>query len=144
VVVMRRDHPLTKQGKLTLERFAGAQHAFIAPRGRPGGAVDDALAKQGLSRRIAFVTPNFLVAPSVVARTDLVITLASRVAETFARMLPLVMVPPPIELSGFRVAMYWHERRHSDPAHRFLRSELTNAARTLPTPTRSGRRSRKV
>ncbi|HVH42085.1 MAG TPA: LysR family transcriptional regulator [Labilithrix sp.] len=138
VFVVRRGHPLTR-GKLTVDRFAGARHAFIAPRGRPGGVVDEALAKRGRSRRIAFTTPNFLVAPQVVANTDLVITLASRVATVFAQALPLVLLPPPLELPGFRIAMFWHERRHADPAHQFLREEVTRAARELPASARTGR-----
>src|SRR4029077_20690955 len=73
VVVMRRGHPLTR-GPLTLERFVAAQHALIAPGGRPGGVVDDALEKLGLRRRVAFATANFLVMPQLVAKTDLVLT----------------------------------------------------------------------
>lgn len=130
VVVMRKGHPLTR-GKLTVARYAAARHAFIAPRGRPGGVVDEALAKVGRSRRIAFTTPNFLVAPQVIAKTDLVITLASRIARAFTRSLPLVMLPPPLELPGFRVSMFWHERSDADPAHRFLRGELLRVARAL-------------
>lgn len=131
VCVARRGHPLLKKGKLTLEAFAEAQHAFIAPRGTPGGAVDDALEALGRSRRIAFSTPNFLVAPQVVARTDLVITLASRVAHAFAKLLPLTLFAPPLKLPGFRVSMFWHDRKDTDPAHRFLRSQVVETAKSL-------------
>lgn len=131
VCVARRGHPLTR-GTLTPERFAAAEHAFVAPRGRPGGVVDDALAARGLRRRIAFTTPSFLVAPQVVAGSDLVITLAARVAHAFAKTLPLTLFAPPFELPDFQVAMYWHERRHADPAHRFLRAEVLGVASTLP------------
>ncbi len=131
VVVMRKGHPLAKR-KLTVARYAEAEHAFIAPSGRPGGGVvDEALARVGKTRRIAFTTPNFLVAPQVVAKTDLIITLASRIARLFAKRLPLISVPPPIPLPGFRLAMLWHERSDTDPAHRFLREQLTRAATTL-------------
>jgi len=135
VGVMRKGHPLSR-GPLTVERFAAAKHAFIAPRGRPGGAVDAALAQLGLSRRIAFTTPNFLVGPQVVAETDLVIVLAARIARVFAERLPLVLFEPPLELPSFEIAMMWHERRHADPAHRFLREEIVRVARTLPAPGR--------
>jgi hypothetical protein len=40
--------------------------------------VDDMLKEQGLTRRIAFTTPSFLVAPQVVAQTDLVMMLPAR------------------------------------------------------------------
>jgi hypothetical protein len=48
-------HPLARR-KLTVARYAEVQRAFIAPSGRPGGAVDDALAKLARSRHIAFTT----------------------------------------------------------------------------------------
>jgi DNA-binding transcriptional LysR family regulator len=131
VGVVRRGHPLSR-GKMTVERFAAARHAFVAPRGRLGGVVDDALEKLGRSRRIAFATPNFLVAPVVVAKTDLVITLAARVANEFARILPLVVFNPPFELPGFRIASFWHERQHADPSHAFLRDELSRVSAELP------------
>ena len=130
VVVMRKGHPSSRK-KLTVARYAEAQHAFIAPSGRPGGVVDEALAAVGRSRHIAFTTPNFLVAPQVIASTDLIITLASRIARAFAKRLPLLMVPPPLALRGFRIAMAWHERNDADPAHRFLRAQIVAAAQRL-------------
>lgn len=138
VGVARRGHPLLR-GALTPERFAAARHAFIAPRGRPGGAVDDALEARGLRRRIAFATPSFLVAPQVIAHSDLIITLAARVAYPFAEALPLRLFEPPLTLPGFRIAMYWHPRRHADPAHRFLRAELLRVAKALPAPPKRKR-----
>jgi len=138
VGVVRRGHPLVR-GKLTVARFAAARHAFVAPRGRLGGVVDDALEKLGCSRRIAFTTPNFLVAPWVVANSDLVITLAARVANVFSRALPLVVFRPPLELRGFRIAMFWHERREADPALAFLRDEIARSVTELPTVARPRR-----
>lgn len=143
VGVVRKGHPLLR-GKLTLDRFAQADHAFIAPGGRPGGGVvDEALARTGRARRIAFMTPSFLVAPRVVAETDLVITLASRVASTFARSLPLQLFAPPLELPGFRIAMCWHERRERDPAHRFLREEIVRVVGELPAISKRKRLARR-
>jgi DNA-binding transcriptional LysR family regulator len=145
VGVMRRGHPLAK-GRLTLARFAAASHALVAPRGQPGGIIDDLLEKHGLSRRIAFTTPSFLVAPQVVAATNLVLIVPARIAEAFVRRLPLVTFEPPLELPGFRIAMFWHHRHDSDPAHLFVRREVARAAAGLPEPSRPslGRRKRKV
>lgn len=135
VGVARRGHPILR-GKMTLDRYLGARHAFIAPRGRAGGIVDDALAKLGRSRRVAFTTPNFLVAPEIVANTDLIITLASRIARAFARTLPLSLFEPPLALPGFRIAMLWHPRHDADPAHRFLRDEIIRVSSGLEASKR--------
>jgi DNA-binding transcriptional LysR family regulator len=130
VVAMRPGNPLSR-GRLSLERFAAARHVLIAPRGQPRGVVDDMLEAHGLSRRVAFATPSFLVAPEIVARTDLVITLASRVALAFARTHRLTLRAPPLKLPGFRIAMFWHKRSDADPAQRFVRDEIARVAHAL-------------
>lgn len=143
VGVVRRGHPLTR-GKVTPARFAAAHHAVISPRGQPVGINDEAFARLGFTRRIAFSTTNFLAAPHVVAESDLVLTLAARLACTFARTMPLELFEPPLPWPDFAIAMFWHERRHADPAHLFLRAELQRAARGLPAITRPVRRKRRA
>ena len=136
VCMMREGHPLAR-GALDVARFAGARHALIAPHGRPGGAVDQALAELGLARRVAVSVPHFMVAPHLVARTDLVLTIARRVAETFAGMLPLTIVESPLSLPTFTIGMQWGERNDADPGHAWLRERLLEAARGLQRAPRA-------
>lgn len=130
VSIVRKGHPLAR-GKLTLARFAAARHALIAPRGNPGGPVDDALAARGLRRQIAFATPHFVVAPHVIAHTDLVLTLAERIAKFFVAQLPVRIVEPPLRLPRIRLAMIWHDQYDPEPAHRWLREQLTAVTAAL-------------
>ncbi|MFT3695681.1 MAG: LysR family transcriptional regulator [Kofleriaceae bacterium] len=137
VGVMRRGHPLAR-GRMTLARFAAARHALIAPRGEPGGFVDDLLRERGLERRVAYMTPSFLAAPLIVAATDLLLVLPARVAETFVQRGDLTTFEPPVNLPGFRIAMFWHDRHDADPAHRLLRTEIAELAKAMPRLTRPG------
>jgi DNA-binding transcriptional LysR family regulator len=130
VCVMRKGHPALRK-ELDLQTFVGLPHALVAPRGRAGSFVDDALAAKGLSRRVALMIPHFLVAPLVIASSDLVITLAARVANTFAEMVPLVIRRPPLMLPGFTTYQVWHERRRNDPAHAWLRKTLAEVSIAL-------------
>lgn len=130
VSVCRRGHPLLR-GTITAKRYAETPHVLIAPTGRPGGHVDLALAKRGLTRRIAFMTPSFIVAPHIIAKTDYVLTIASRVAKTLPKTLGLVTFQPPVTVPGFTMAMYWHTRHATDPAHVYLRETLSNASSKL-------------
>jgi DNA-binding transcriptional LysR family regulator len=125
VCVVRDGHPLTR-GRLTLARFAAAKHVLIAPRGRPGGPIDDALAARGLERQIAVAVPHFLAAPHIVAQTDLVLTMAARIAASFATVLPLRILELPFELPPVRGSMLWHERHTSDPGHAWFRQRLAD------------------
>jgi len=90
--------------------------------------VDEALARKGLSRRIAVRTHTFLAAPRVVASTDLVLTGPRRVLTTMARLAGLQLLPPPIALRSFAVLMAWHARMHHDPVHAWLRTWVKRAA----------------
>lgn len=119
--VVRKNHPLA-DARMTIARYAASSHVLVAPRGTPGSLVDDALARAGKSRRVALAVPHFLVVPHVVAATDLVATMPSRIAALFANT--LVRTPPPVEIPGFQMAMAWHERMHDDPRHRWLREQL--------------------
>jgi len=140
VGIARRGHPLTR-GRVTVERFARASHALVSPRGQPGGGrIDEALEQHGLLRRIAFTTPSFLAAPQVVAMTDLVMILPARIAATLVGQLRIAIFDPPLEVPGFRMAMFWHDRHHSDPAHAFIRGEIAQIAATLPGPASPSRR----
>lgn len=130
VCVMRTRHPLAKK-TLTLARYLEASHALVAPRGEEGGYIDTALAKLGKQRRVALTVPHFLVAPHVIAASDLIITLAERVALSFADALGLVVRPLPHELGapGFTMACVAHERSRADPAHKWFRELLVDVAR---------------
>jgi DNA-binding transcriptional LysR family regulator len=130
VCVVRCDHPLAGK-KLTLARYVAASHALISPRGKEGSVTDDALARMGLSRRVAVTVPHFLVAPHIVAQSDLILTLAARVADMLAAPLGLVLLDPPSELGleGFTMSAVWHERTHGDPAQRWIRDLFAEVAR---------------
>jgi DNA-binding transcriptional LysR family regulator len=140
VCLVRRGHPLARR-KPDLKRFAAARHAFVAPGGARGGVVDDALAEKGLTRRIAFQAAQFLVAPFVIAETDLVITVPAQVARRFTRLLPLTAFTPPVPLGGFSISLVWHERLDDDPAHRFLREVIRRSAPDGREPATSAART---
>jgi DNA-binding transcriptional LysR family regulator len=132
VCVMRAGNPLAGK-RLTLKRFAEAQHALISPRGSEGGIVDDALARLGLSRRVTVAVPHFLIAPHMVASSDLVLTLAGRIATTLAEPLGLLVVPAPSELAleGFTMSLVWHERTHEDPGIKWVRDLFVDVAKSI-------------
>ena len=130
VCVVRRGHPLASK-RLTLTRYIAASHALISPAGKEGSQTDDALARMGVSRRVALTVPHFLVAPHIVAQSDLVLTLAARVANMLAAPLGLVILEPPPELrlDGFTMSAVWHERTHADPAQRWMREVIAEIAK---------------
>jgi DNA-binding transcriptional LysR family regulator len=125
VCVVREDHPQVR-GPITLEQFCALSHALVAPRGGTG-VVDRALQARGLSRRVAVRLPHFLLAPFLVATSDLVLTVGESVASAFTQRLPLRIVPPPIELPAVTYWQIWHERSQRDAGHVWLRAQIAKA-----------------
>ena len=80
---------------MTLDGFAAAAHVVdaghvqVAADGQGISVVDSILAARGLRRRIAVVLPNSAGIPFVVAATNLVATLPSRIIKDLA-MIPAI------------------------------------------------------
>ncbi len=126
VSVARKGHPALSMA-LSAKDFAELPHVLVSGVGRGVGAVDRALAKEGLSRRVAVVVPSFTAAAIVVASSDMVLTGAEREAQRLARSMPIQLFSPPVPLVPFRLVMFWHERDDADPFHSWVRARLSSA-----------------
>lgn len=121
VCVVRKDHPRFEKG-MTSEAFCSVPHALVDPRGYVHERLDRWLAQQKVPRTAKLHVPYFLSLPLVIARSDLLVVMASRVAQAYAEMLPLKIMPPPVKLPAYEPRLFWHERFHRDPANSWLRS----------------------
>jgi DNA-binding transcriptional LysR family regulator len=119
---------------LPLRAYCQAGHLFVSPALQASGVVDEALARRGLQRRIAATVPSFLVAPLLVAQTDLVATLPRRIAALFESGFAVRTLPLPIDLPSFTVSLAWHERARRDPAHAWFRRLLVEVSREEAAP----------
>jgi DNA-binding transcriptional LysR family regulator len=66
--------------------------------------------------------------PFIVAESDLIATVPRRLALRFSKALKLQVLPVPFTIPPFRLAMLWHERVDSDPAHAWLRGLVAETA----------------
>lgn len=124
VLAGRHDHPALRR-RPSLAQFCRLDHLVVSPEG--GGfsaATDQALSRQGLSRRVVLSVPNFATAAAVLATTDIVAMLPARL---MAHVTGLRAVEPPLAIDGFTMSMLWHERVHRDPAHAWLRERIAGA-----------------
>ena len=128
--LIRRDHPRAK-GKLSVQAYAELDHVLITAPDYGAGVVDFALAERGLRRRVVARTPHFLVAPALVAGSDAIVTLPSRLARLSARA-GLRSFAPPLPLPAFDVHLLWHSAAGEDAASRWLRQQLLAVAQALP------------
>jgi DNA-binding transcriptional LysR family regulator len=126
---VRKNHPMVRS-RLTLDQYLRLPHLFVSSR-RRSGVVDEALARLGRSRRVAVSVPHFLVAPYIIVESDVIMTVNSRIARTYARTMPIRVLKPPLELPDFPISMVWHPRSDKDAGHQWLRARLTDVCREL-------------
>ncbi len=126
VCVVAEDAPVRR---LTTKRYAAMDHVLVAPRGERGGVVDEALAAEGLSRRVAVLVTSFLMVPHVLVGTARVAAVPRRWGAFLAEHYPLRLLTPPVKIRGFTMCMGWHEVFRADPAHRWLRSQVVAEVR---------------
>jgi len=129
--VVRAGHPLLK-GKLSLRRYAAAEHVLVAPRGESErGFVDDALATHGLERRVTRVVGSFTVALALVEGSDRIVTLPSSFTAALGSRRGLAIRPPPLEIPPVRMEVAWHPQQDGDPRYTWFRGLLHECVRTL-------------
>jgi DNA-binding transcriptional LysR family regulator len=122
VLVGRKGHPALK-GRLTLERLRQLDYSIMSPEGGGfRGVTDEVLESLGHRRRVVFSTQHFLFIPELVARTDIVAMVPSRLVRD--RSDRLRIVAPPVSIPAYEMAMIWHERSELDPAHEWLRGQV--------------------
>lgn len=121
VCVMRADHPAAAR-RLTLDRFCALDHALVSYAGGSlRGVTDEALARLGRSRRVTVSVNSFLVLPEILATSDLIAVVPSRLAQGLSG---LKIVEPPLEIPGFSKTLAWHERAHRAAAHQWVRGVM--------------------
>lgn len=127
VTVLRKGHPAAK-GRLDLETFLALEHLQVAPRGRPGGYLDEVLAERGKRRRVTRAVPYFLSALQLVSESDAVLTISERMARSLASAFGLTVLETPVPLRPYALSLLWHPRQDSSAEHAWLRQLFVDAA----------------
>ena len=125
VCMLRADHPVIG-AKISVKQFREAAHVLVSYAGTGHQVIEETFIAEGLSARIAARVPHFLVVPMILARTDLIVTVPSRVAAVFARLGNFKVLKLPLSMPSFEVRLHWHQRFHQDPANRWLREVMTD------------------
>lgn len=119
--------PLTADGYLRLP------HALFSSAGGDGspGVVDALLAMEGRKRRVAVTLAHVVAVPFAVAGTDLVATMARRVAGRFAEIAGVTLMPLPFDAPAFAIDLLHSRRATSDPALTWFLAAIERVGRSL-------------
>lgn len=122
--VCRRGHPAVKKGSMTLKKFVDHPHLMIAPGGVYTGAVDRALAKKNMKRRVAVGMGYFMSPAFALEQTDYLMTIPKRLAVLYQQRHKIEIFEIPLELSPIKIVQVWHERTHNDPVRKWFRAQV--------------------
>ncbi len=141
VVAVRKGHPFARNP--TLERYCQMQHLVVSESGDPYGFVDQLLAKQGRSRRIALTVPNFMFALAVLAESDFVAALPARFVEMHAARFGILSPDVPLPLPHFRLNAVSSKAAMMDAGVAWMFGLIVGAGHVAPgRPRRSRSRAR--
>lgn len=88
---------------------------------------ETATRRLGLDLDIAVTVPTFASLAPLLSGTPYIITLQRRLAEQFARTIPMRLLPAPVFIPGLDETLYWHNRSEHDKAHAWLRGAVIKA-----------------
>lgn len=134
VCLVSNQHPAVRRG-WDVEAWLTAEHIAPTPT-HPGarGVIDDHLAAKGLVRNITARCPHFGLIPAMVAGSLLVLTTGRQYCERYTGVLPVQVLPCPVEFPRMMYYQLWHERTHASSAGRWLREQIKGVAAALRRP----------
>jgi DNA-binding transcriptional LysR family regulator len=129
LMAQRRGHP-RGNSPVSLSDYCRLKHVLVSASGQSfHGFVDEKLKALGASRTVAVSVHQYNLAPMVVAASDHVCTLPERFLSRFSDHLDSFELP--FETQSFTLLAAWHPRSHADPAHIWLREQLSEIVRSL-------------
>jgi LysR family transcriptional regulator, nod-box dependent transcriptional activator len=133
----------TKIGNLlTLEQYQSLQHVVRYSRGGLQTTFDQQFLDQaGFSRNISVSVPAFALVPRLVVGTQRIATVHGRLAELYARSLPIRILAPPVAFPTLTEVLEWHYHEEDDPCLVWLRKLIAaRASAAFGSPSAPARR----
>ena len=128
VVAGRKDHP-NLQSPFDIAMLATAPLLTVNPSGSPDyhSPIDIAFAERGITRRVMLTVNHFMVASRVLADSELLAVLPSRLVRADLGFEKLACQPLPFAVSPLVLHLIWHRRNNGDPAMEWLKALIIAA-----------------
>lgn len=118
---------LSPEAFAALPHVVDAGHVHVRDDGTAASVVDALLGARGLSRHIALVLPTAAGLPYIVASTDLIATLPSKIASGLGAQNEINQIACPFDVE-VTPHMIWHALTHGDPLVSWVRQIVAEIA----------------
>ena len=132
VVIAREGHPRIHAG-LTLEQYLAEEHVFLPQRSRERSQLEQALGGNLLPRKKAAEVQKFSSMLPVVAATDYLAVLPSRLPKIYAGAFDLQCFEFPLKIDPIPIWMMWPPALEADPAQQWFREQVRWLAQRFDT-----------
>lgn len=120
VVVGCAKNPIFK-GPLTEESFYSAGHIVVKLGSRrPFSVSDQELETRKKARATDIIVSSFLLAPEMVLETDRLTVMHERLANVFAKRIPIAKAPLPFDFPRIKEHIQYHPARSNDPGLKWM------------------------
>lgn len=139
VILMSKDHDLFAR-KISKSDYMKARHVDYRPGGATytelRGVLEKALANEDTVRHVTFTAGHALGLSSIIAESNLLLTLPGRLASSFASgRTNLGIKPLPFDSPTLTITQQWHARVHFDPATVWFRNQIAELFSSAPHPS---------
>lgn len=127
----RAGHPAFE--RWSMDAWTAYPHLQIwgSPEGRATGPIDKRLAQLGVERHVGAVVPYFSMAASILANTDLLLTVPSMSMASMQTRFNLAHREVPFELPPMRLSLSYSAIRGNDPGVRWFLERIEAACDVL-------------
>ena len=123
-VVVTGEHSHFDDCNLDLEAYMNAKHGKFSFAEPTRGKVDAALEQMGLRRDVHILLPTFLQIPAFLNDPELLFSVPENFGFYLQKQFKIKLLPIPFKVAPIPIYLYWHERLHASPLHRWLREQI--------------------
>ena len=128
--IVRKDHPSIKDS-ISIEQYADLAHVVYELPGAYGPSlIDRELWRHNLKRKRACEVYSFFHMPRIISSTDMIATMPRPMAEAYASIHNLKIIPAPIP-AEMAIFLMWHKRLDNDTGHQWLRNAVIEIQASL-------------
>ncbi|WP_426441294.1 LysR family transcriptional regulator [Bradyrhizobium genosp. P] len=130
VCFFRKQHQSIKR-TLSTRQFEASDHIIVSSPFTGHHSVERSLLERDIRRRPTLKVANYTSVPNVIAETDLLVVIPSRVAKAFERTHGLRWLPLPVSIPSFDVRVHWSRRHETNEGHEWMRWMLLETLRRI-------------